>query len=74
MYESSSTLYGEKETGHIINIASLAGKIATPKSSAYAATKHAVLGFTNSLRMELSSTNVFVTAINPGPIDTNFLK
>ena len=64
----------KRNEGHIINIASLAGKIATPKSSAYAATKHAVLGFTNSLRMELSSTNVFVTAINPGPIDTNFFE
>ncbi|GAB6636511.1 hypothetical protein bcgnr5414_65360 [Bacillus cereus] len=41
----------KRNEGHIINIASLAGKIATPKSSAYAATKHAVLGFTNSLRM-----------------------
>ncbi|KFN01011.1 SDR family oxidoreductase [Bacillus clarus] len=64
----------ERNEGQIINIASLAGKIATPKSSAYAATKHAVLGFTNSLRMELSSTNVYVTAINPGPIDTNFFE
>lgn len=62
----------ERNSGHIVNIASLAGKIATPKSSAYAATKHAVLGFTNSLRMELASTNITVTAINPGPIDTNF--
>lgn len=62
----------ERNSGHIVNIASLAGKIATPKSSAYAATKHAVLGFTNSLRMELTSTNITVTAINPGPIDTNF--
>ncbi|QIW17290.1 SDR family NAD(P)-dependent oxidoreductase [Bacillus thuringiensis] len=64
----------KRNEGHIINIASLAGKIATPKSSAYAATKHAVLGFTNSLRMEFSSTNIFVTAINPGPIDTNFFE
>ncbi|MFA2690188.1 SDR family oxidoreductase [Bacillus mycoides] len=64
----------KRNEGQIINIASLAGKIATPKSSAYAATKHAVLGFTNSLRMELSNTNVYVTAINPGPIDTNFFE
>ncbi|WP_369902721.1 SDR family oxidoreductase [Bacillus manliponensis] len=62
----------KKNAGHIINIASLAGKIATPKSSAYAATKHAVLGFTNSLRMELVNKNIHVTAVNPGPIDTNF--
>ncbi|WP_257347948.1 SDR family NAD(P)-dependent oxidoreductase [Pseudalkalibacillus decolorationis] len=58
--------------GHIINIASQAGKIATAKSSVYAATKHAVLGFTNSLRMELEDDNIHVTAVNPGPIQTNF--
>ena len=62
-----------KNEGHIINIASLAGKL-QPEISAYAATKHAVLGFTNSLRMELANTDIYVTAINPGPIDTNFLK
>ncbi|MFC4324077.1 SDR family NAD(P)-dependent oxidoreductase [Litchfieldia salsa] len=59
-------------SGHIINIASQAGKLATPKSSVYSATKHAVLGFTNSLRMELTSTNIYVTAVNPGPIRTKF--
>jgi len=62
----------ERNSGHIINIASQAGKIATPKSSVYSATKHAVLGFTNSLRMELADTNVAVTAVNPGPIRTRF--
>lgn len=61
-------------SGHIINIASQAGKIATPKSSSYAATKHAVLGFTNSLRMEVWDRNIFVTAVNPGPIKTDFFK
>ncbi|WP_373315032.1 SDR family NAD(P)-dependent oxidoreductase [Robertmurraya siralis] len=60
--------------GHIINVASQAGKLATPKSSGYAATKHAVLGFTNSLRMELLKTNIFVSAVNPGPIETNFFS
>lgn len=64
----------ERNTGHIVNIASQAGKLATPKSSGYSATKHAVLGFTNSLRMELSKTNIFVTAVNPGPIKTNFFN
>jgi short-subunit dehydrogenase len=61
-----------KNKGQIINIASQAGKIATPKSSGYTATKHAVLGFTNSLRMELADTNIKVTAVNPGPIATSF--
>jgi uncharacterized protein len=64
----------ERRFGHIINIASQAGKIATPKSSVYSATKHAVLGYTNSLRMELSDYNVLVTAVNPGPIATNFFN
>lgn len=64
----------ERRFGHIINIASQAGKIATPKSSVYSATKHAVLGYTNSLRMELSDYNVLVTSVNPGPIATNFFN
>jgi short-subunit dehydrogenase len=62
----------EKRSGHIINIASQAGKIATPKSSVYSATKHAVLGYSNALRMELADDNVYVTTVNPGPIATNF--
>lgn len=62
----------EKNKGHIINIASQAGKLATAKSSGYSATKHAVLGFTNSLRMEVAKTNIIVSAVNPGPIETNF--
>lgn len=64
----------ERHFGHIINIASQAGKIATPKSSVYSASKHAVLGYTNSLRMELADYNIQVTAVNPGPIATNFFN
>lgn len=60
--------------GQIINVASIIGKIPTPKASAYAATKHAVLGFTNALRMELMDTNVQITAINPGPVKTEFFE
>jgi short-subunit dehydrogenase len=62
----------EAGSGHIVNIASMAGKIGTAKSTAYSATKHAVLGFTNSLRQELAHTGVSITAINPGPIRTPF--
>lgn len=58
--------------GHIVNIASMAGKIGSAKSSGYSATKHAVLGFTNCLRHELVGTGVHLTAMNPGPIDTPF--
>lgn len=64
----------QRQSGHIINIASQAGKIATPKSSVYSATKHAVLGYTNSLRLELAGDNIFVTSVNPGPIATDFFN
>ncbi|MFC7371145.1 SDR family NAD(P)-dependent oxidoreductase [Fictibacillus iocasae] len=58
--------------GHIINIASQAGKISTAKSTVYAASKHAVLGFTNGLRMEVGDRGIAVTSVNPGPIATDF--
>ncbi|MGO4345830.1 SDR family NAD(P)-dependent oxidoreductase [Paenibacillus sp. MCAF9] len=61
-------------SGHIVNIASLAGKIGTAKSTSYTATKHAVLGFTNALRMELREQGIQVSAVNPGPIDTPFFS
>ncbi|WP_197276316.1 SDR family oxidoreductase [Bacillus sp. JCM 19034] len=62
----------KKNGGHIINIASQAGKLATPKASVYSASKHAVIGFTNSLRMELEPHHILVSAVNPGPIQTDF--
>ncbi|MGX6961176.1 SDR family NAD(P)-dependent oxidoreductase [Vagococcus xieshaowenii] len=61
-----------QEQGHIINIGSQGGKIASPKSSVYSATKFAVIGFSNALRLELKPKGVIVTTINPGPIKTNF--
>ncbi|WP_079479812.1 SDR family NAD(P)-dependent oxidoreductase [Halobacillus salinus] len=64
----------QQGSGHIVNIASQAGKIATPKSAVYSATKHAVLGFTNALRMEVEDKGIFVTSVNLGPVRTNFFK
>lgn len=64
----------KQRSGHIVNIASLAGKLGTAKSTSYTATKHAVLGFTNSLRMELRGQGIQVSAVNPGPIDTPFFS
>ena len=60
-------------SGHFIFVASQAGKVATPKASVYAASKHAIIGFANAIRMELKEFGVSVTTINPGPIDTPFL-
>ena len=71
-----SRLVGKKMAdrgqGHIINIASIAGLIATSGSSVYSATKFAVIGFSNALRLELADKNVYVTTVNPGPIATHF--
>ncbi len=61
-------------TGHIINVASQAGKMATPKSAVYASTKFAVRGFSNALRLELQPFGIYVTTVNPGPIETDFFQ
>lgn len=58
--------------GHIINVVSMAGHIASSKSSLYSATKFAMIGFSNSLRLELAPYGVYVTTVNPGPIETSF--
>ncbi len=62
----------KSRNGHIINIVSMAGLIATGKSSLYSATKFATIGFSNALRLELMSYGVYVTTVNPGPIRTGF--
>ncbi|WP_342511504.1 SDR family oxidoreductase [Sporosarcina sp. FSL K6-1522] len=63
----------ERRSGHLIYLGSQAGKVATPKASVYAASKHAIVGYTNALRMEVAPSGIHVTTINPGPIDTPFL-
>lgn len=58
--------------GTIVNIASQAGKLVTPKASGYAAAKAAVIAYSNGLRMELRPFNIHVLTVNPGPIKTEF--
>ncbi|MBO1912537.1 SDR family NAD(P)-dependent oxidoreductase, partial [Microvirga sp. 3-52] len=62
-----------RNSGHLIYLGSQAGKVATPKASVYAASKHALVGYANALRMEVAPFGIHVTTINPGPIDTPFL-
>ena len=64
----------ERKSGTIVTIASIAGKIATPKSSVYSATKFALIGYFNALRLELKKDNVHVMTVNPGPVATNFFN
>jgi NADP-dependent 3-hydroxy acid dehydrogenase YdfG/uncharacterized protein YciI len=56
--------------GHVVNIASLAGRIANPNASAYAATKFGVVGFSESLRREVYKDQIRVTVIEPGVVAT----
>ncbi|WP_431955444.1 SDR family NAD(P)-dependent oxidoreductase [Nocardia lijiangensis] len=56
--------------GHIVNLSSAAGLLANPQLSAYSATKFAVLGLSEALRMELEPHGIGVTAVCPGVIDT----
>ena len=67
----------ENDSGHIINIASVASINHGLKVSDYCATKHAVYGFNNSLRLELKylnkSTNIKVSMVCPYAVDTGMV-
>ena len=58
--------------GRIVNVNSLAGKLAIPFNTSYVASKAAMIGFSNSLRMELRNTGVSVTVICPYWVVTEF--
>ncbi len=57
--------------GHIVNTASTAGVMPVAKSTAYAATKHAVVGLSTSLREEARKHGIRVSIVVPGLVDTN---
>ena len=59
-------------TGRILFTASIAGEMVAPREAVYAATKAFVLSFAHSVRYELKDTGVTVTALQPGPTDTDF--
>lgn len=58
--------------GHIITVASMAGKIGFPLNSAYVAAKHAAVGFTRALRMELVETDIHASVICPAGVETEW--
>jgi short-subunit dehydrogenase len=60
----------QNKAGHFVVISSVMGKIGTPMRSAYAAAKHALHGFFDCLRAEVSGDNIQVTIITPGYIRT----
>ena len=52
--------------GHVVNIASLAGRFATPGAAVYGASKHAVVALSEALYYELAPKGILVTSVNPG--------
>jgi short-subunit dehydrogenase len=63
-----------RERGLIVNISSIVGKRALPMSGAYAATKYALQGLSDALRVELAGTGVRVSVVCPGYTETEFGK
>jgi len=59
-----------RRTGHIVNVASIAGKFGSPGGATYSACKHGVVGLSESLRAELHGTGVDVSVIMPAFVDT----
>jgi NAD(P)-dependent dehydrogenase (short-subunit alcohol dehydrogenase family) len=62
----------KKQTGTIINITSMGGKIYTPLGAWYHASKHALEGWSDCLRLELAEFGIRVVVIEPGIIETEF--
>lgn len=60
----------EQGFGHIVNISSISGKVPLPGGSAYAATKYAVTGFSQSLFQEVRDLGVKVSIVYPGSVDS----
>jgi NAD(P)-dependent dehydrogenase (short-subunit alcohol dehydrogenase family) len=59
---------------HVVNTASMGGLLSAPFVGPYAAAKHAVVGLSKSLRVELGGTNVSVTLVCPGNVRTNVAR
>lgn len=59
--------------GFIVNVASLAGKVPLDGAATYSATKFALRAFSYALAEELRGSNVTVSVVSPGPIDTGFI-
>jgi len=72
MIQKVAPIMRKQETGDIVNISSIAGRIGFPVSSAYISSKFAIEGLSESLRYELGPFGINVIIIEPGVIKTNF--
>lgn len=62
----------EREDGTIVNVSSVAGRLAAPGMGAYSASKHAMEGYSDALRLEVEPFGVDVSVVQPGPVQTSF--
>jgi 3-hydroxy acid dehydrogenase/malonic semialdehyde reductase len=62
----------ERQSGHVVNISSIAGKESYPNGSVYCGTKHAVAAISKAMRIELMPFGIKVSTIAPGAVDTEF--
>ncbi len=60
--------------GHIVNVASGAGRVPLPGSASYSATKHGVVGLTESLRLEYRGSGLRFTVVQPAQVDTAMIE
>jgi short-subunit dehydrogenase len=63
-----------RQLGTIVNVGSFGGKMPLPQMTAYCASKYAVSGLTESLRLELAPRGIHVCAVHPGVINSDFLE
>jgi NAD(P)-dependent dehydrogenase (short-subunit alcohol dehydrogenase family) len=61
----------ERRKGHVVNVASMAGKFPVPGLAVYSGTKHAVVGFSSALRDELAGTGVSISTVMPNAVKTD---
>lgn len=64
----------ERRHGHIVIVGSIAGRSAFVGGTCYGGTKHAVMGFSESLMLEVRDKGVKVSVVNPGSVATDFFK
>ena len=67
-------LLNQAERGHLVNLSSIFGMVGIPTQSAYNAAKFAVRGFSESLQAEYMNSNLFVSSVHPGGVQTNIAR